>query len=459
MIDKQVAGLEEAVAGVFDGATVMIGGFGEAGSPIELIHALIDQGATDLTVVNNNTGSGEVGLAALIKASRVAKMICSYPRTQNSTVFPELYASGRTKLELVPQGTLAERIRAGGAGIPAFYTATSVHTPLAEGKEQRTFGERDYVLEHGLRGDFAFIKAKRADRYGNLVFNKTARNFAPVMATACEGHRRAGRRDRARRRHRSGGGRDAGRVRQPHCSRREPGLRVGARRQGSQLPMSTESARVGLTRDEMAQRVAVDIPNGTYVNLGIGMPELIAKYVPEGRELIYHTENGLLGMGPSPEPGAGDPELINAGKRQVTAIPGACYFHHADSFVMIRGGHIDLCVLGALQVAQNGDLANWSTGGKGAIPAVGGAMDLVAGVRQIWVVTQHCTKHGEPKIVEACTYPLTGKGVVTRIYTELCILDVTPDGLRVVELSPDVSFDYVQQRTGAKLLHIANNES
>ncbi len=184
MIDKQIASAAEAVADVFDGATVMIGGFGEAGSPIELIHALIDQGSKDLTVVNNNTGSGEVGLAALIKAERVAKMICSYPRTQNSTVFPELYASGKTKLELVPQGTLAERIRAGGAGIPAFYTATSVGTPLGEGKEVRHFGDRDYVLEHGLTADFTLIKAKAGDRYGNLIFNMTARNFAPIMATA-----------------------------------------------------------------------------------------------------------------------------------------------------------------------------------------------------------------------------------------------------------------------------------
>jgi len=184
MIDKRTASPAEAVADVFDGATVMIGGFGEAGSPIELIHALIDQGATDLTVVNNNTGSGEVGLAALIKAGRVSKMICSYPRTANSTVFPELYRSGRTVLELVPQGTLAERIRAGGAGIPAFYTATSVGTPLEEGKEQRTFEDRDYVLEHGLTADFALIKCRVADRHGNLLYNKTARNFSPVMATA-----------------------------------------------------------------------------------------------------------------------------------------------------------------------------------------------------------------------------------------------------------------------------------
>ena len=184
MIDKRVASVAEAVADIPDGATVMIGGFGEAGSPIELIHALIDQGAKGLTVVNNNTGSGEVGLAALIKAERVAKMICSFPRTANSTVFPELYRSGKTELELVPQGTLAERIRAGGAGVPAFYTATSVGTPLQGSKEVRSFGDRDYVMEHGLVADYALIKCERADRYGNLVYNKTARNFSPVMATA-----------------------------------------------------------------------------------------------------------------------------------------------------------------------------------------------------------------------------------------------------------------------------------
>jgi 3-oxoadipate CoA-transferase alpha subunit len=184
MIDKRVASAAEAVVDIPDGATVMIGGFGEAGSPIELIHALIDQGAANLTVVNNNTGSGEVGLAALIKAERVAKMICSFPRTANSTVFPELYRAGKTELELVPQGTLAERIRAGGAGIPAFYTATSVGTPLQESKELRAFAGEDYVMEYGLTADFALIKCRRADRYGNLVYNKTARNFSPVMATA-----------------------------------------------------------------------------------------------------------------------------------------------------------------------------------------------------------------------------------------------------------------------------------
>jgi len=184
MIDKRIEGVAEAVADIHDGATVMIGGFGEAGSPIELIHALIDQGATGLTVVNNNTGSGQVGLAALIAAGRVAKMICSYPRSLNSVVFPELYRAGKIELELVPQGTLAERIRAGGAGIPGFYTPTSVGTPLSDGKEHRDFDGRTFVLERGLVADFALLKCERADRYGNLTFNKTARNFAPAMAMA-----------------------------------------------------------------------------------------------------------------------------------------------------------------------------------------------------------------------------------------------------------------------------------
>lgn len=184
MINKTVASAEAAVADIQDGATVMIGGFGEAGSPIELIHALIDQGATDLEVINNNTGNGQVGLAALIAAGRVRRMICSFPKGTTGTVFPELYRSGRIEMELVPQGTLAERIRAGGAGIPAFYTATSAGTPLAEGKEQREFQGRDYVLEYGLTADFALVKAERADRFGNVDYNKAARNFGPIMCMA-----------------------------------------------------------------------------------------------------------------------------------------------------------------------------------------------------------------------------------------------------------------------------------
>ena len=186
MIDKRWESAAAAVADIPDGATIMIGGFGEAGSPIELIHALIDTGPRDLTVVSNNTGSGRVGLAALIANRQVRKMICSYPRSTNSVVFPDLYARGEIELELVPQGTLAERIRCGGAGIPAFYTPTAVGTVLAEGKEARRFGDAEYLLEYGLRADYSLVRAERADRYGNLVYRKTARNFGPVMCTAAE---------------------------------------------------------------------------------------------------------------------------------------------------------------------------------------------------------------------------------------------------------------------------------
>ncbi len=203
--------------------------------------------------------------------------------------------------------------------------------------------------------------------------------------------------------------------------------------------------------DEVAQKVAMDIHDGAYVNLGIGIPELVADFIPEGREVIYHTENGLLGMGKVADEKMQDPELVNAGKKYVTAIPGAAYFHHADSFAMIRGGHIDICVLGAYQVSEEGDLANWSTGNENDIPAVGGAMDLVAGVKTIFVITKHTTKTGEPKIVEECTYPLTGKNVVSRIYSNLAIIDVHDKKLFVRELAPGVGFNFLQQNTGAKL--------
>lgn len=214
--------------------------------------------------------------------------------------------------------------------------------------------------------------------------------------------------------------------------------------------MSTNVVK-GWSREQMAQKIANDIPNGSYVNLGIGLPELVANYIPPDREVIFHTENGLLGVGPSPAGGQEDDELINAGKKPVTAIKGACFFHHADSFAMIRGGHIDICVLGAFQVSETGDLANWSTGEPNAIPAVGGAMDLVAGVKTIFIITQHITKKGEPKIVKKCKYPLTGKAVVSRIYSDWAVIDVTDKGLFVRELAPGVDIDFLRNNTEAEL--------
>ena len=206
------------------------------------------------------------------------------------------------------------------------------------------------------------------------------------------------------------------------------------------------------TRLEMAQRVARDIPDGSVVNLGIGLPTLVANHLPKDREIILHTENGLLGMGPAPEPGAEDADLINAGKQPVTALAGASFFHHADSFGMMRGGHLDFCVLGAFQVSVTGDLANWHTGAKDAIPAVGGAMDLAIGAKNVYVMMEHLTKKGESKIVAQCTYPLTGIGCVSRIFTDLAVLDVTPQGLAVVEIVEGLSFDELQRLSGVPLI-------
>jgi 3-oxoadipate CoA-transferase, beta subunit len=205
------------------------------------------------------------------------------------------------------------------------------------------------------------------------------------------------------------------------------------------------------TRVQMASRVARDIPSGAYVNLGIGLPTLVANHLPADREIILHTENGLLGMGPAPEAGAEDPDLINAGKQPVTALPGASFFHHADSFAMMRGGHLDFCVLGAFQVSERGDLANWHTGAPGAIPAVGGAMDLAIGAKRVYVMMEHLTKQGESKIVARCTYPLTGVGCVNRIFTDLAVLDVTPQGLQVLERAPGLSLAELQRLTGVPL--------
>jgi len=193
------------------------------------------------------------------------------------------------------------------------------------------------------------------------------------------------------------------------------------------------------TRDEMAARVARDIPEGAYVNLGIGLPTLVANHLSAEREVFLHSENGLLGMGPAPPEGAEDPDLINAGKQPVTLVTGGAYFHHADSFAMIRGGHVDICVLGAFQVSAGGDLANWHTGEPDTIPAVGGAMDLAVGARRVFVMMEHLTKKGEPKIVDRCTYPLTGVRCVSRIYTDLAVLDVTPDGLVILDIVDGLS--------------------
>ena len=211
-----------------------------------------------------------------------------------------------------------------------------------------------------------------------------------------------------------------------------------------------EFINLGWTKDEIAKKIANEFPHGSYVNLGIGMPELVSKFVDESKEIIYHSENGLLGMGPPANENELDFELINAGKKPVTILPGGSYCHHADSFSMIRGGHIDYCVLGAMEVSEGGDLANWTTG-KG-IPAVGGAMDLVVGAKNVFVMSQHTTKDGSPKFLKNCSLPLTGKSVVTRVYSNLAVLDVTPGGFILKEMCEQIDFDLLQKVTEAKII-------
>jgi len=215
--------------------------------------------------------------------------------------------------------------------------------------------------------------------------------------------------------------------------------------------MNPEPALRPLTRQQIAQRVARDIPDGSYVNLGIGMPVLIAACLPAGREIVLHSENGILGMGPPPAPDAVNPNLINAGKLPVTLLPGGAFFHHADSFAMMRGGHLDICVMGGMQVSATGDLANWSLGRAGEPPAVGGAMDLAVGARKVYIMMEHNTKDGAPKIVARCTLPLTGAGVVSRVYTDLAVIDVTPAGLVVRDMIDGLTLETLQRRTGAPL--------
>ena len=211
-----------------------------------------------------------------------------------------------------------------------------------------------------------------------------------------------------------------------------------------------EFINLGWTKDEIAKKITNEFPHGSYVNLGIGMPELVSKFVDESKEIIYHSENGLLGMGPPANENELDFELINAGKKPVTILPGGSYCHHADSFSMIRGGHIDYCVLGAMEVSEGGDLANWTTG-KG-IPAVGGAMDLVVGAKNVFVMSQHTTKDGSPKFLKNCSLPLTGKSVVTRVYSNLAILDVTSEGFKLKEMCEQIDFDLLQKVTEAKII-------
>ncbi|KAH6644748.1 hypothetical protein C7974DRAFT_430447 [Boeremia exigua] len=466
---KLWASADEAVADVQSGSTVLSAGFGLCGIAETLIQALKKRGPESLhslTAVSNNAGIEEVGgLAHLTKNGQVDKLIISF--LGNNKALEKQYLSGGIEIELCPQGTLAERIRSAGAGIPAFYTPTAVNTLLQDGqipakfdkegkaigygtkREVREFNGKKYLMETALPGDVAIIRAHKVDEAGNCVFRYTTKAFGPIMA-------KAARLTIVEAEHIVPIGTfDAGEIDLPgiFVDRIVPATVPNSIEIKKLRDPSASGKPAGGHRARIAKRAAKELKAGYYVNLGVGIPTDAASYIPDGVKVWLQSENGILGMGPHPTEEEVDADIVNAGKQTVTLLPGASTFDSSESFGMIRGGHVDVSILGALQVSAAGDLANYMVPGK-VFKGMGGAMDLVSNPEQTKVVvaTEHVAKDGSSKIVQQCALPLTGARCVSTIITDLCVFEVdrVNGGLTLTEVADGVTVEQVREKTDAE---------
>lgn len=468
-INKVFASAEEAIKDMKSNTTLLAGGFGLCGVPDTLINAVrANSSIQGLTVVSNNAGVDGSGLGLLLQSKQIKKMIASYVG-ENKT-FERMYLTGEIELELTPQGTLAERCRSGGAGIPAFYTPAAFGTVVQTGdlplrhnsdgtvalysqpRDTKVFDGKSYIMEEAIKGDYAFVKAWKADKLGNCQFRYSAANFNGAMGrnakmTIVEAEHIV-----------EPGEIDPAAIHLPgiyvkrviqSTTEKKIEKYTFAKEEGA----DTSALGKGDTankRERIVRRAAKEFKNGMYANLGIGMPMLAPNFVDSSVEVTLQSENGILGLGPYPKQGEEDPDLINAGKETVTLNPGASVFGSDESFGMIRSGRIDLTILGAMQVSAKGDLANWMLPGK--IKGFGGAMDLVSNpsATKVVVTMEHTDKKGNPKIVKQCEFPLTGPACVSRIITDLCVFDVDfTEGLTLIEIADGVTVEEVKAKTEA----------
>jgi len=432
---------EKAATLINNGDTLLVGGFGMTGNPVHLLHAIAKTDARDLTYVGNNVGEPGLGGGRLLRNGQLKKAIGSF-----FTSNPEAVAAvqdGRIEVELLPQGTLGEAIRAGGAGIGGFFTPTSAGTPLAQGRETRMIDGKEMVFVEPIKGDVSLIRAWKADTAGNLQYRMTENNFNQAAATASrlvivEAEEIV-----------AVGSLDPNAIHTPGCF---VDFLVQAHTSeadlGSSASVSASQKKVDDSRMAMAQAVLEELNAGEIVNLGIGIPTLVADLISSDDGIIMHTENGMLGVGPAPESGGAMDYPVNAGKIPVTALPGSSYFDSAASFGMIRGGHVDVAVMGGLEVDEAGNLANWAVPGKPLL-GVGGAMDLASGAKRLIVTMTHCDRAGNSKVKKHCTLPLTAKNVVDVLITDRAVFHFTEQGMVLKKIMPGFSKEDITQSTEA----------